>query len=173
MKHIPGHGRCRVDSHAELPSVEATAAELAASDLRPFQALSDEPIAMTAHAIYCDLDPARPATTSPKVITEVVRGRIGFQGLLLSDDLSMKALSGDLKSRAEDALAAGCDVALHCNGLAPEMEAVAAGSGPMTAEAVARYAAARALLPAQVTPADRVALAARLDELLAPVALAC
>jgi len=173
LKHMPGHGRCRVDSHAALPLVEASAARLAASDLLPFQALKDEPIAMTAHAIYSDLDAERPATTSPKVISEVLRRQIGFQGLLLSDDLSMKALRGDLKSRAAEALAAGCDVALHCNGLGPEMAAVAAGSGPMTPAALARFEAARAMLPAQVTAVETAALTARLDELLARRARAC
>lgn len=173
LKHIPGHGRCRVDSHASLPVVEAPAENLAAWDLRPFQALKDAPIAMTAHAIYSDIDPELPATLSAKVIGEVMRRQIGFQGLLLSDDLAMKALTGDLKSRAADALAAGCDLVLHCNGLGSEMAAVAAGSSVMTAAACARYDAARAMLPESVAPVSMAALAAELDERLAPRAAAC
>jgi beta-N-acetylhexosaminidase len=121
---------------------------------------------MTAHVVYSAIDPKRPATTSPTVISQVIRGTIGFDGLLISDDLSMEALAGDVGARAEASLAAGCDVALHCNGKADEMRAVAAASGPLSAEAERRLAAGAALVAAP-TRADEAALAARLDTLLA------
>ena len=165
VKHIPGHGRARVDSHKELPVVDTAAAELEATDFRPFQALADAPWAMTAHVVYAALDGARPATTSPDLIARVIRGQIGFGGLLLSDDLSMEALKGSLGERAEAALAAGCDVALHCNGKAAEMEAVAAAVGPLTAEAQRRIAAGRARL-GRPEAVDQAALQRRLDGLM-------
>ena len=121
VKHIPGHGRARVDSHKELPVVGTARAELEATDFRPFQLLADAPWAMTAHVVYSDLDAERPATTSPDVIAGVIRGAIGFDGLLVSDDLSMEALQGGLGARAEATLGAGCDVVLHCNGNPEEM----------------------------------------------------
>jgi beta-N-acetylhexosaminidase len=164
-KHIPGHGRARVDSHHELPVVDTSAAELEASDFRPFQALADAPWGMTAHVIYTALDDAAPATTSRKVIDNVIRGWIGFDGLLLSDDLSMQALSGSLGERATASLAAGCDVALHCNGKPEEMEQVAVAVGPLTAEAKRRIAAARARL-GKPEPVDQAALQRRLDGLM-------
>jgi beta-N-acetylhexosaminidase len=164
-KHIPGHGRARVDSHHELPVVDTSAAELEASDFRPFQALADAPWGMTAHVIYTALDDAAPATTSRKVIDNVIRGWIGFDGLWLSDDLSMQALSGSLGERATASLAAGCDVALHCNGKPEEMEQVAAAVGPLTAEAKRRIAAARARL-GKPEPVDQAALQRRLDGLM-------
>jgi beta-N-acetylhexosaminidase len=164
-KHIPGHGRARVDSHHELPVVDTSAAELEASDFRPFQALADAPWGMTAHVIYTALDAEAPATTSRKVIDNVIRGWIGFDGLLLSDDLSMQALSGSLGERATASLAAGCDVALHCNGKAEEMEQVAAAVGPLTAQAQRRIAAARARL-GKPGPVDQAALQRRLDGLM-------
>ncbi|MGF1632101.1 MAG: beta-N-acetylhexosaminidase [Kiloniellaceae bacterium] len=165
VKHIPGHGRARVDSHKELPVVDTAAAELEATDFRPFQALAGAPWAMTAHVVYAALDSARPATTSPDVIDRVIRGQIGFDGLLVSDDLSMQALKGSLGERAEAALAAGCDVALHCNGKMVEMEAVAAAVGPLTAEAERRIAAGRALL-GRPEAVDQAALQRRLDGLM-------
>jgi beta-N-acetylhexosaminidase len=125
MKHIPGHGRAGADSHLALPRVEATAEELSASDFVTFRSLDLCPIAMTAHVVYDSIDPQRPCTTSPKVIRDVIRGEIGFDGLLMSDDLSMKALEGSLASRAKAALFAGCDVVLHCNGDRDEMTDVA------------------------------------------------
>ncbi|MGE5768468.1 MAG: beta-N-acetylhexosaminidase [Bacteroidota bacterium] len=170
VKHIPGHGRARVDSHKELPVVDTGASELEASDFRPFRALADAPWAMTAHVVYSALDAARPATTSRSLIDGTIRGHIGFDGLLLSDDLSMEALKGSLGERAEGALGAGCDVALHCNGKAEEMEQVAAAVGPLTAEAQRRIAAARARLGrpplGQPGAVDRVALQRRLDGLM-------
>ena len=116
MKHIPGHGRAGSDSHLALPRVAAGAEELSASDFVTFRSLSTCPIAMTAHVVYDSIDPQRPATTSPKVIRDVIRGEIGFEGLLMSDDLSMQALDGSLSLRAKTALFAGCDLVLHCNG---------------------------------------------------------
>jgi len=125
MKHIPGHGRANADSHLSLPRVSAKAEELSATDFVTFRSLNNCPFAMTAHVVYEGIDPQRPATTSPKVIRDIVRGEIGFDGLLMSDDLSMKALSGTLGSRAKASLFAGCDVVLHCNGDMREMRQVA------------------------------------------------
>jgi beta-N-acetylhexosaminidase len=142
VKHMPGHGRARSDSHEDLPVVETSLAELDRTDFEPFRRLNDIPVGMTAHVIYAAVDPARAATVSPIVIEEVIRGRIGFDGLLLSDDLSMKALKGSLGSRTEAALAAGCDVALHCNGRMEEMEQVVAASGPLEGDAALRADAA-------------------------------
>jgi beta-N-acetylhexosaminidase len=165
IKHLPGHGRAVVDSHHELPRVEATRAELEAGDFEVFRRLADAPLGITAHVLFTAIDPARPATTSPTVIAEIIRGSIGFDGLLLSDDLSMEALDGDLGDRTAAALAAGCDVALHCNGVRAEMEAAAQAAGPLSAEAERRLAAAAARQrPAQ--PLDLAALAEELDALL-------
>jgi beta-N-acetylhexosaminidase len=143
IKHIPGHGRARADSHLETPVVTASLSELEASDFAPFKALADAPMAMTAHVTYAAIDPAGPATISPVVIEEAIRGRIGFSGLLMSDDISMRALTGPLEQRTRAALGAGCDVVLHCNGDAAEMAQVAAAAGELAGEAAAR--AARAL----------------------------
>jgi beta-N-acetylhexosaminidase len=165
VKHIPGHGRARVDSHKALPVVETARAELEATDFRPFQLLAGAPWAMTAHVVYADLDNERPATTSPKVIEEVIRGTIGFDGLLLSDDLSMEALQGSLGARAEASLAAGCDVVLHCNGKPEEMELVAEAARPLSEAAQRRVAAARARLGTP-EPVDWAALLKRLDSLM-------
>ncbi len=131
IKHLPGHGRATVDSHLELPRVTASEAELARTDWRAFQPLAAPPLGrrimgMTAHIVFAQLDPARPATQSPRIIGDVIRGEIGFHGLLFSDDLSMQALAGPIADRATASLAAGCDLALHCNGDAAELEAVLA-----------------------------------------------
>ncbi|MGE0232357.1 MAG: beta-N-acetylhexosaminidase [Flavobacteriaceae bacterium] len=128
VKHIPGHGRASADSHLELPLVTALRAELDMTDFAAFAGLAGLPMAMTAHVVYAAVDPAAPATTSTRVIKDVIRGQIGFTGLLMSDDLSMKALSGTMAARTEAVFAAGCDMALHCNGDMTEMEAVAAAS---------------------------------------------
>ena len=124
IKHLPGHGRAEADSHLALPVVDAPLDALRARDFAPFRALRDQPLAMTAHVVYSALDPERCATLSPVVIGETIRGEIGFDGLLMTDDLSMKALSGGFESRARESLAAGCDLVLHCNGDAEEMAAV-------------------------------------------------
>ena len=139
IKHIPGHGRALVDSHKDLPLVDASRIELETTDFAPFRALHMAAWAMTAHVVYSDLDPAHPATLSPTVIGEVIRKQIGFQGVLVSDDLSMKALSGDFSERARASLEAGCDVALHCNGEMDEMVQVAGGACLMTRAAWSRY----------------------------------
>jgi beta-N-acetylhexosaminidase len=128
VKHIPGHGRAMADSHLELPKVSASAAELSRTDFEPFRRLSDLPLAMTAHVIYEAIDPELPATISPKVVNDVIRGHIGFDGLLMTDDVSMKALSGGIGENTKAAFAAGCDLALHCNGKIEEMRAVAENS---------------------------------------------
>ncbi len=144
IKHIPGHGRAMVDSHLDLPVVTAGLEDLDAQDFAPFRALAGAPWAMTAHVVYPAIDKDRPATTSPIVINQVIRGRIGFDGLLISDDLSMKALGGRFQDRATQALDAGCDVVLHCNGDAAEMAAIAEAVRPLTPAAHTRIAKARA-----------------------------
>ena len=131
MKHIPGHGRAFADSHHELPRVDTPLADLARHDFAPFKALKDLPMAMTAHVVYTAIDPTAPATTSPKVIRDVVRGEIGFDGLLISDDTSMKALSGDFPDKAAAILAAGCDIVLHCNGVMEEMRGIVSKTVPL------------------------------------------
>ena len=146
MKHVPGHGRAGADSHRALPVVAAPRAALEAQDFAPFRALADLPMAMTAHVVYEALDPESPATTSGHVIATVVRGAIGFANLLMSDDLSMEALSGTLRERAAAALAAGCDVALHCNGAMAEMRGVAEAAPRLEGAARARAEAALARL---------------------------
>src|SRR5690606_10771476 len=140
VKHIPGHGRAAADSHLELPVVTTPHEELSRTDFAAFAGLAHLPMAMTAHVVYAGIDPAAPATTSPLLVDRVIRGEIGFQGLLMSDDLSMKALCGDMDARTRAAFAAGCDIALHCNGDMPEMEAVAQAA-PLLAGRSARRAA--------------------------------
>ena len=139
IKHLPGHGRAGVDSHLELPIVSASREELSGRDFAPFNALADLPLGMTAHLLYPALDPDYPATLSKVIIDEVIRGQIGFDGLLFTDDLSMQALGGDVGQRAAGALAAGCDVALHCNGKWAEMQAVADACQGLSAEAQSRW----------------------------------
>lgn len=138
IKHIPGHGRAKADSHLELPIVNAKRAELEAVDFPPFAAMADAPMAMTAHVVYSAFDKEAPATLSKKVIRTVIRKTIGFRGLLMSDDLSMNALKGSLGERASRALEAGCDILLHCNGQLPEMEQVAAAAGLLKGKALSR-----------------------------------
>ncbi len=154
LKHIPGHGRARADSHESLPIVETSRDELEATDFAPFHALADLPLGMTAHVVYTAIDPDRPATTSPTVIAEVIRGHIGFDGALMSDDLSMGALAGSLASRTEASFAAGCDLALHCNGRLDEMAEVASRTPVLEGEAARRCAAALARL----VPPEEIAL---------------
>lgn len=146
LKHIPGHGRARADSHESLPVVETSREELEATDFEPFRLLADLPLGMTAHVVYAAIDAERPATTSKCVIDEVIRGHIGFDGALMSDDLSMGALAGSLAGRAEAAFAAGCDLALHCNGRLDEMAEVASRSPLLDGEAARRCAQALARL---------------------------
>ena len=131
-KHMPGHGRALVDSHKELPVVTATEEQLE-TDLEPFERLNWAPMGMTAHVVYTAWDADRPGSMSPTVINDIIRGRIGFDGWLMSDDLGMEALSGDFGTRAAGVVAAGCDVALHCSGRISEMVAVADAVPPMSA----------------------------------------
>ena len=142
MKHMPGHGRALVDSHLDLPHTDAPRAVLEAEDFAPFRALADLPMAMSAHIVFEAIDDA-PATISP-VMVRLIRDEIGFGGLLMTDDISMQALQGDVASRARAARAAGCDVVLHCNGKMSEMRAVAGAAGPMNAASQARADAALA-----------------------------
>lgn len=139
IKHMPGHGRARADSHLELPVVDAPRAELSAIDFAPFHALNDLPAAMTAHVVYTAIDADAPASISEIVTREIMRGEIGFDGLLMSDDLSMKALTGDMRTRAEAVIRAGSDVVLHCNGNLAEMEQAAAGVPPLTGQRLRRF----------------------------------
>jgi beta-N-acetylhexosaminidase len=146
IKHVPGHGRAFSDSHLALPVVHATLDELRAHDFPPFRALAGMPMAMTAHVVYTALDPDRPATTSPTVVAEIIRGELGLDGLLMSDDVSMKALSGDFAARTAAIFAAGCDVVLHCNGLMDEMAAVASATPVLAGRALERARAALAMV---------------------------
>jgi len=166
IKHMPGHGRATVDSHHDLPRVSADRATLATSDFAPFRALSDAPWGMTTHIVFDAVDPERPATCSPTVIEDVIRGEIGFEGVLVSDDIAMQALSGSPAERAQRALAAGCDVVLDGAGDLEAMRAVAAQVPPLTDAAQARLERAEARRPAP-DDVDPDALAARLDVLLA------
>ena len=168
IKHIPGHGRATVDSHLALPSVDTNLAELEATDFAPFRALRDMPWAMTAHVVFQALDPDRPVTTSPKAI-DVVRRTIGFAGVLLSDDLAMKALAGSFSERARASLGAGCDIALHCTGDLAEMQDVADGAGPVSEATAARLARGAAMVRRSAA-FDRIAATQRLAELLEMVA---
>jgi beta-N-acetylhexosaminidase len=165
MKHIPGHGRAAADSHVALPRVSSVAEELSATDFVTFRSLNHCPMAMTAHVVYEAIDPQRPATTSPKVIRDIVRGEIGFDGLLMSDDLSMGALSGPISVRTKAALFAGCDVVLHCNGSLDEMEEVAGELKPLEGPAMRRADHALAQIKGELR-FDRAAAEARLAELL-------
>lgn len=163
IKHIPGHGRAKADSHLDLPVVDAPTEALEARDFAPFRVLSDMPMAMTAHVVYSAIDPRRPATTSRRAVREVIRGRLGFDGLLMSDDLSMKALSGGFAERARASLAAGCDVVLHCNGDMDEMKQVMAGTRTLSGRARLRAEAALARIVRVAEPFDAEAARARFD----------
>ncbi|MCF1710060.1 beta-hexosaminidase [Tabrizicola sp. J26] len=163
MKHMPGHGRASLDTHHELPRVTAEVTELAATDFAVFRALSDLPLGMTAHIVFSALDD-RPSTASEKMV-KIIRQDIGFDGLLMTDDLSMQALSGTLGERAAAARAAGCDIMLHCNGKRPEMEEVVAAAGRLTDRAQRRASAALALRKAP-DHVDIAALEAELSALM-------
>jgi beta-N-acetylhexosaminidase len=144
VKHIPGHGRARADSHHALPVVDTARAALEASDFAAFRPLAGLPMAMTAHVVFSSIDAVAPATTSAIMVRDVIRGWIGFEGLLMSDDVSMNALSGTLEARARASIAAGCDVVLHCNGDMAEMRAVAGAVPELAGEALRRADAALA-----------------------------
>ncbi|AJA63084.1 MULTISPECIES: beta-N-acetylhexosaminidase [Bradyrhizobium] len=166
LKHIPGHGRATADTHFKLPTVDAPRDELDRTDFAAFQPLADLPMAMTAHVVFSAVDPAHPATTSATMITQVIRGVIGFQGLLMSDDVSMNALSGNIAERTRAIFAAGCDMALHCNGNIEEMREVAGQTPELSGTALARAKAALASRKAP-QPFDRAAARAELDALIA------
>jgi len=142
IKHIPGHGRATKDSHLALPVVDDSREVLSATDFAPFKALADMPAAMSAHVVFRAIDPDAPASTSEIVTREIIRGEIGFDGLLMSDDLSMRALSGSMRARAESVVKAGSDLVLHCNGDFAEMEAAAAGTPQLEGKAAERFNAA-------------------------------
>jgi beta-N-acetylhexosaminidase len=165
LKHIPGHGRATADTHFRLPEVDTSKAELERTDFAAFQPLADLPMAMTAHVVFSALDPAHPATTSATIIEQVIRGVIGFQGLLMSDDVSMNALAGSIAERTQAIIGAGCDMVLHCNGKLDEMHEVARQTPELFREALER--AKRALASRQPPQAfDRLAARAELDRLI-------
>lgn len=167
VKHLPGHGRAAADSHVELPRVDAPLDVLSGSDFVPFTALADAVAGMTAHVAYGALDGGRAASMSPEVIAGTIRGRIGFRGLLLSDDVCMAALSGAPGERARAVIGAGCDVALHCNGDIDEMRDVAERCPAMDSGASARLGRALRACPPPAEGLDRAAAARRVEELLA------
>jgi beta-N-acetylhexosaminidase len=165
LKHIPGHGRATADTHIRLPVVDTPKAELERTDFAAFRPLADLPMAMTAHVVFSALDPAQPATTSATIIEQVIRGVIGFQGLLMSDDVSMNALAGSVAQRSRAIVTAGCDMVLHCNGKLDEMREVAGVVPLLTGKALARARQALASRKAP-QPLDRQAARAELDELV-------
>ncbi|MEZ5764766.1 MAG: beta-N-acetylhexosaminidase [Xanthobacteraceae bacterium] len=165
LKHIPGHGRATADSHLALPVVSTPRAELKRTDFAAFTPLADLPMAMTAHVVFSDVDPALPATTSAIMIRDVIRGTIGFQGLLMSDDVSMNALQGSLAERTEALFAAGCDIALHCNGQLDEMRQVASRTPELSGAPKQRADAALAWRKPAVA-FDRAQGRTELDELI-------
>jgi len=165
LKHIPGHGRATADTHFRLPEVDTAKVELERTDFAAFQRLADLPMAMTAHVVFSELDPAHPATTSATIIHQVIRGVIGFQGLLMSDDVSMNALAGSIAERTRAILAAGCDMALHCNGKLDEMREVARETTELSGTALER---ARRALASRKAPQvfDRRKARVELDALM-------
>jgi beta-N-acetylhexosaminidase len=165
LKHIPGHGRATADTHFRVPVVDTPRAELERTDFAAFQPLADLPMAMTAHVVFSALDPVQPATTSATIIEQVIRGSIGFQGLLMGDDVSMNALAGSIAERTRAIVSAGCDMVLHCNGKLDEMREVAREAPVLSGKALER--AKRALATRKAPqPFDRVAARAELDELI-------
>jgi beta-N-acetylhexosaminidase len=168
IKHIPGHGRALVDSHHELPHVDAGEDELTI-DIEPFERLRQAEMGMTSHLLYMQWDKERPASQSPIVINDIIRQRIGFDGFLMSDDIGMEALSGDHGQRAAACVAAGCDVALHCDGKIENMLLVAKAVPALSAEGEARLSRAMALT---FTPDDGLDFAAAVEKRDALLALA-
>ncbi len=166
IKHVPGHGRAMADSHKELPSVDLSRDELEATDFAPFKELADMPLAMTAHILFPQIDAERPATTSPIIIRDIIRGYMGFEGLIVSDDVTMAALSGSDRERAETTRAAGCDIVLHCYAELPQMREIALGCGPMSEKSIQRFERARAAVTANPQAIDTDALAKELASLI-------
>lgn len=165
IKHIPGHGRATADSHLELPHVSTPHDVLAKTDFAPFRALCDAPAGMTAHIVYDDIDPDQPGSSSQTVVPNIIRGEIGFDGLLFSDDVCMKALQGPLAARVRSVLDAGCDVALHCDGNFDDMVAIAESCPAMRVDSLDRLNAARPA-PADSQPIDRDAAKRRISAFL-------
>ena len=162
IKHIPGHGRADVDSHKSLPVVTTSHAQLSATDFLPFQQLSSAQMAMSAHVVYSDIDPHSPATTSKTVISDIIRKEIGFDGLLMSDDLDMKALSGSLSERAQKSLLAGCDMLLHCSGDLKAMKELDAVTPILGGRSLERAKQAAPLSPTcQINPENAIIQAQR------------
>ena len=166
IKHMPGHGRAVADSHKELPAVDVSRGELNRTDFKPFQLMADMPMAMTAHILFPAIDPALPATTSPRMVRDILRGEIGFEGLLISDDVKMGALEGTNEERARAVIAAGCDLVLHCWAGVEGMAEIAQGCGRMIPAAARRLARAQGMAAAP-DPVDSAALVAELAGLLA------
>lgn len=166
MKHMPGHGRTMVDSHHDLPVVHASRQELEACDFLPFQRMKDELMAMSAHIVFTAIDEHNPATTSATVVREIIRGHIGFDGLLMSDDVSMNALQGDIAERSRGIMAAGLDIVLHCHGIMEEMIAVAENVPPLAGKGLRRANAVRAGFP-QPDGADEQALREEFNAMIA------
>jgi beta-N-acetylhexosaminidase len=166
VKHMPGHGRAAVDSHLSLPTVSASADQLEA-DIAPFISLAAAPMGMTAHIVYTAWDPERPASLSPIIIGDIIRGRIGFDGLLMSDDLDMKALSGDIGALAAGVVAAGCDIALNCWGRMADMVAIADALPDISEQGRARLDRAMATIAGGPDGADMAAMIEKRDALLA------
>lgn len=165
VKHMPGHGRAKVDTHYHLPTVTASDAELEI-DLAPFRALADAPMGMTSHIVFQAWDPERPATLSPIVIEDVIRKRIGFDGLLMTDDIDMKALTGSAGDKAAGAIAAGCDLVLDCWGRMDEMDDIASRIGEMPARSLERLDRAMATIAGRAPKGDMAELIAKRDALL-------
>lgn len=171
LKHIPGHGRAMADSHLSLPVVDTPRSDLESVDFAAFRPLADLPMAMTAHVVFSAYDPTQPATTSATMIERVIRGLIGFQGLLMSDDVGMNALAGSVAERTKALLAAGCDMVLHCSGELAEMHEVARETPELSGQALQR---AKAALASRKAPKsfDRAAARAELDELIGRLGVA-
>jgi beta-N-acetylhexosaminidase len=165
LKHIPGHGRANADSHLRLPEVNTSKKDLERTDFAAFQPLADLPMAMTAHVVFSALDPLHPATTSATIIEQVIRGVIGFQGLLMSDDVSMNALSGSIAERTRAIFSAGCDIVLHCNGQLEEMRDVAAETPELSGKALERARLALASRRAP-QPFDRASARIELESMM-------
>ena len=166
IKHIPGHGRATLDSHLALPRVDTGIEELIRTDFVPFRELCEMPMAMTAHILFSAIDPVFPVTLSATVVSRVIRELIGFDGLLVTDDISMSALTGTLGYRARKALEAGCDLVLHCSGILSEMEEVAMAVGPMSAASSDRVAYSETLYTKERSEIDLAADRRELNKLL-------
>ena len=166
IKHMPGHGRSTTDTHKEMPTVTASPDELA-SDLEPFRTLREMPLGMTGHLLFTAWDADNPATLSPTVIREVIRGAIGFDGLLLTDDIDMEALSGSVPERSQRAIAAGCDVVLNCWGKMDDMVAIADRTGSLSASGKERLGRVHTAMGSRADGPSSEALFAKREALLA------